>query len=322
MVPPTSRVTTHHSDPPLGPTRRLGDTRRIVIRETTDSSCPLRRHDIDRRRLRVERARARGAPTTTHRSGSQRARSRDASRDVWRDVRRDECLSRRLDDMSAWTSPLDLVDDGVDFARSRVDARAEREAADSGAYEASRRARAYARGDFDGVVDEGEAASVVIASVGSEAGRGRARARRGGGDSTRVVVAEARASRTRDWVRRTMRRGRRCTKGSWTEEGGRRWRRRRRTRAGGRQGVGERNFTSERRRSGDGTVSKTSDVLIVTSCSEHETSEAEMSLGAIDAVTAYGLDTTALRVESPPTGRRRLARYRWVLLRRTARRRC
>ena len=53
--------------------------------------------------------------------------------------------------------------------------------------------------------------------------------------------------------------------------------------------------------SGDGTVSKTSDVLIVTSCSEHETSEAEMSLGAIDAVTAYGLDTTALRVESPPT---------------------
>ena len=48
--------------------------------------------------------------------------------------------------------------------------------------------------------------------------------------------------------------------------------------------------------SGDGTVSKTSDVLIVTSCSEHETSEAEMSLGAIDAVTAYGLDTTALRV--------------------------
>ena len=48
-------------------------------------------------------------------------------------------------------------------------------------------------------------------------------------------------------------------------------------------------------------MSKTSDVLIVTSCSEHETSEAEMSLGAIDAVTAYGLDTTALRVESPPT---------------------
>ena len=29
--------------------------------------------------------------------------------------------------------------------------------------------------------------------------------------------------------------------------------------------------------------------------------EVEMSLGAIDAVTAYGLDTTALRVESPPT---------------------
>ena len=67
--------------------------------------------------------------------------------------------------MSAWTSPLDLVDEGVDFARSRVDARAEREAANSGAYEASRRARAYARGDFDGVVDEGEAASVVIAVV-------------------------------------------------------------------------------------------------------------------------------------------------------------
>ena len=277
-----------------------------MIRETTDSSCPLRRHDIDRRRLRVERARARGAPTTTHRSGSQRARSRDASRDVWRDVRRDECLSRRLDDMSAWTSPLDLVDDGVDFARSRVNARAEREAANSGAYEASRRARAYGWGDFDGVVDEGEASSevVVIASVGSEAGRALARAcvdaaaasRRGVVVAGGVDVSNAGFGAVDDASWTTVYegfvdgRGRTAvatTEADASPAGARAWAREI-LRASGVV-------------SGDGTVSKTSDVLIVTSCSEHETSEAEMSLGAIDAVTAYGLDTTALRVESPPT---------------------
>jgi len=208
--------------------------------------------------------------------------------------------------MSAWTSPLDLVDEGVDFARSRVDARAEREAANSGAYEASRRARAYGWGDFDGVVDEGEASSVVvvIASVGSEAGRALARAcvdaaaasRRGVVVAGGVDVSNAGFGAVDDASWTTVYEGfvdgRGRTAVATTEADAspacaRAWAREI-LRASGVV-------------SGDGTVSKTSDVLIVTSCSEHETSEAEMSLGAIDAVTAYGLDTTALRVESPPT---------------------
>ena len=208
--------------------------------------------------------------------------------------------------MSAWTSPLDLVDDGVDFARSRVDARAEREAANSGAYEASRRARAYGWGDFDGVVDEEGASSevVVIASVGSEAGRALARAcvdaaaasRRGVVVAGGVDVSNAGFGAVDDASWTTVYEGfvdgRGRTAVATTEADAspacaRAWAREI-LRASGVV-------------SGDGTVSKTSDVLIVTSCSEHETSEAEMSLGAIDAVTAYGLDTTALRVESPPT---------------------
>ena len=38
-------------------------------------------------------------------------------------------------------------------------------------------------------------------------------------------------------------------------------------------------------------------VLALTSCSDHETSEAEMSLGAIDRVVAYALDTTRVRMD-------------------------
>ena len=249
-----------------------------------------------------------------HRSGSQRARVRSSARERATRVGRTRDESRddesrddesRDDDMSAWTSPLDLVDEGVDFARSRVDARAEREAANSGAYEASRRARAYARGDFDGVVDEGEASSeVVIASVGSEAGRALARAcvdaaaasRRGVVVAGGVDVSNAGFGAVDDASWTTVYEGfvdgRGMTAVATTEADAspacaRAWAREI-LRASGVV-------------SGDGTVSKTSDVLIVTSCSEHETSEAEMSLGAIDAVTAYGLDTTALRVESPPT---------------------
>jgi hypothetical protein len=38
-------------------------------------------------------------------------------------------------------------------------------------------------------------------------------------------------------------------------------------------------------------------VLALTSCSEHETSEAETTRGAIDRVVAYGLDTTRVRMD-------------------------
>jgi hypothetical protein len=208
--------------------------------------------------------------------------------------------------MSAWTSPLDLVDEGVDFARSRVDARAEREAANSGAYEVSRRARAYVRGDFD---DGGGASTasavVVVVSVGSEAGGTLARACVEAAALSRagtVVAGDADVSNAgfggasdASWT--TVYEGSVDGRGRMTVAT---------TEADASPACARAWAREILRASGvvsrDGAVSKTtSDVLIVTSCSEHETSEAEMSLGAIDAVTTYGLDTTALRAESPPT---------------------
>lgn len=208
--------------------------------------------------------------------------------------------------MSAWTSPLDLVDEGVDFARSRVDARAEREAANSGAYEVSRRARAYVRGDFDdGGGASNASAVVVVVSVGSEAGGTLARACVEAAALSRagtVVAGDADVSNAgfggandASWT--TVYEGSVDGRGRMTVAT---------TEADASPACARAWAREILRASGvvsrDGAVSKTtSDVLIVTSCSEHETSEAEMSLGAIDAVTTYGLDTTALRAESPPT---------------------
>ena len=213
----------------------------------------------------------------------------------------------RASGMSAWTSPLDLVDEGVDFARSRVDARAEREGANSGAYEASRRARAYVRGDFDGGASNAAAANasvVVVVSVGSEAGGTLARACAEAAALSRagtVVAGDADVSNAgfggandASWT--TVYEGSVDGRGKMTVAT---------TEADASPACARAWAREILRASGvvsrDGAVSKTSDVLIVTSCSEHETSEAEMSLGAIDAVTTYGLDTTALRAESPPT---------------------
>lgn len=191
--------------------------------------------------------------------------------------------------MAPWISPLDLADESVDFARTRVDESLERELASGGLYARRRVATAFV-GRSDDVARA--APDALVVAVGSEAARAialgvavasnasaygvvaRADAdassarfgsacgdalttlRRGTIGTMTVVVAETSADATatsaREWARETLR-------ACGVERG-----------------------------------SKTR-VLALTACSEHETSEAEMSLGELERVAAYGLDTTALR---------------------------
>ena len=208
----------------------------------------------------------------------------------------DRRASTRFDGaaMSAWTSPLELGDDGHDFARTRIDERLERALAGRrGTYARKSLARAFVADAREGAPRA--APRGVVVAVDSEAGREIARAvvrgTRGkkygavlsadadcgeaalgaedgddawttlyesGEGAPRVVIAETlkdiSPTGARAWARETLR-------ACGCEEGGE------------------------------------TKVLALTSCSEHETSEAEMSLGAIDRVVAYALDTTRVRMD-------------------------
>lgn len=203
--------------------------------------------------------------------------------------------------MSAWTSPLDLHDDSVDFARNRVDEDAERARA-RGTYAASARARA-----LGGIVDADDAPDVCVVAVGSDAARaialGCARACEGTRRGAVVTSASdaggraTRASALGEWARF----GSACAASVTTIHVGRR------ARGTGAVAIAEtrgdvsgtcaRAWARETLRACGVRGGSKTKVLALTSCSETETSEAEMTAGEIDRVVAYGLDTGALRAE-------------------------
>lgn len=191
--------------------------------------------------------------------------------------------------MAPWISPLDLADDSIDFARTRADERVERELASSGLYARRRIARAFVGRPVDDAV---AAPDALVVAVGSESARAIALGVVAASNATSrgvVARADADASDARfgsacDDALTTLHRGMigastvmvAETSADATATSAREWARETLRACGVEEG------------------SKTR-VLALTACSEHETSEAEMSLGELERVEAYGLDSTTLR---------------------------